>query len=160
MISAMLEQTVLMLGPMTPAGRRDIFGVIGTLVGFAQWREPSRSWWNRLLARRVMEVREIEDASLLLTVQRALTLLPGHDVQDADGAFVGRVAGAAILDAQLVRWATYFDHELFGRSFVSVAGHGLALAQRTEKGMLLNFAEEVQSHPFHKMLILAALLLG
>lgn len=154
----MLEQPELLLQPWTAAGRRDIRATTGLLVGFASWQLPARALWRRLLFPQVLEVREIEDESLLFTMQRSWTLLPWREVREAEGHFVGRILGGVVQDMAFCRFATRQDDRGARALFVSPRGKSLAQLHDDEKGLRLVYTSAVEGDPFRKMLLLAAAL--
>jgi hypothetical protein len=154
--TGLLEQTVLLVRPLDPSGRRMLLAETSQPVGFACW-SGQRPWWRRWL-RPVLAVHEHEEQPLVFTVQRSLTLLPKRDVLDAENERVGVMALPWLLD----RW---------GRPIVEVrqVQRGKCEFLGAERQVLgewsvvgealrLEFKPAVQHDPFVKMLLLAAVL--
>jgi len=142
--------------------------------------------WLRVFIplRQILEVREIEDESLLFTLHKRKGLLPlgkwsYWDVRDAEGSIIGTlecrkhrelsgwVASTLARDVlgQLVlaleRWPDGMDVP------VRVLQPGapaslteLAMVCQREEGVRIEFAESLQGEPFAKMLVLAAVVVA
>jgi hypothetical protein len=123
----------------------------GEALGTARRRAPVRRW---LPLPSVLEVRETEDAPLVFTVRRALSVWPRFEVCDADGRTVGSVAGQLVIDRNGQFLAA------LGADGVFRARDGDALAQavRTPWSVEIRFAQAPAPDPFVRMLLLAAML--
>jgi hypothetical protein len=156
----MLEEPVLLLGPSDTLMTRAVVSAAGAPLGWARWRAPG-PWWRRWLTRRVLEVHEHEDDPLLFTVRRCRTILPWHEVRDADGRRVGFLLGGRVGDRAGQRVAVrqrLGDGET--QVFRTPDGRTLAEVSGDEGGLRLSFAPAVAHDPFAKMLLLAAVLLA
>ncbi len=154
----LLERKVLLLTLRVAAGRRVILDPEGgTPVGCIR-RRPRIGWRSRF-ARRVVEVQELEDDSLLCTVRRCWSFVAWYEVRDADEHLVGWHGGPLLLDRNGHRVAMREDETEVGTSrYVSPDGATLARLAWQGEDALLTFADEVADEPFVKMLLLAAAL--
>jgi hypothetical protein len=96
--TGLLEQPVLLVQAPVVRGTWELLAASGQPVGFARWQQQGPWWWRWL--RPVLAVHEHLDEPLLATVQRKWTLLPRHEVHDAEGELVGTLALPWLLD----RW--------------------------------------------------------
>ncbi len=151
----MLENSALLVRRSEISERRLILAVATEVeVGFACWRTAeSGSWWG-LPRRRVLEVREQEDESLLCTVCRCWTLLPWFAVHDADDHFVGRFLGPVLQDRSHARCALRREIGLGKWLFLNPKGLRLASLHRDGDSLRLEFDELIEKEPFVKMLLL------
>ena len=152
----LLERKVLMLALRVASGRRAILDPEnGTPVGSIR-RRP-RLGWRARFTRRVIEVQELEDDSLLCTVRRCWSLAAWYEVRDADEHLVGWHGGPLLLDRAGHRVAMREDEAEAGMSrYVSPDGMTLARLAWQGEDALLTFADEIAEEPFVKMLLLAA----
>jgi hypothetical protein len=154
----LLERKALLLGRRHESGRRVILDAeTGTAVGFRQHRP--RAGWRARFTRRVVEVREQEDDSLLFVVRRCWSLFAWFEVSDADDALVGWHGLSMLLDRTGRRVALREDEAETGTSWFN-GSDGRVLARLAPQGddVRLTFADEVTEEPFVKMLLLAAAL--
>jgi len=154
----LLERKALLLGWRDDSGRRVILDAeTGAAVGFRQHR-PRTGWWARF-GRRVVEVREQEDDSLLFTVRRCWSLFAWFEVSDADDGLVGWHGLSMVLDRAGRRLALREEDAETGASWFS-GSDGRVLARLAPQGddLRLTFADELTEEPFVKMLLLAAAL--
>jgi hypothetical protein len=145
----MLERGKLLIRDADSEGSRSIEdAATGEPLGSARPVERQPRW---LPARRVLEVREAEDAPLVFTVQRAWSLLSRYDVRDADGRLIGSIAGVLVASRGDRRFA------LCGPDGNISACDGKLLARviRTKKGTEIGFADADVLDPFARMLLLA-----
>ena len=154
----LLERKVLLLTLRDASGRRVILDHdTGTLVGFSQ-RRPRVGWRSRC-TRRVVEVHEQQDDSLLCTVRRCWSLFPWYEVWDADDHLVGWHGGPIVLDPAGRPVAVREEESEIGTSWkAGVDSNTLALVAWQGDDVRLTFADEIAGEPFLKMLILAAAL--
>ncbi|HTU89653.1 MAG TPA: hypothetical protein VMF69_06110 [Gemmataceae bacterium] len=151
----MLEHRILLVRSRTPvpAVRDIVDGDSGAVLGYARWEPEPAPWWRRLFGQGVLAVHEQEDEPLLLTIQRAWSLLPRRQVCDAEGQPVGALLGRLI-------------HDRYGRLLAALENgvfrapdrRALAELSATAEGLRLTFSDDVAGEPFVKMLLLAAAL--
>ncbi len=152
----LLERKALLLVAHDASGRRAILDRdSGLPVGLCQLRP--RSGWRSCFTRRVLEVREQEDESLLCTVRRCWSIFSWYEVWDADDRLVGWNGGPLLLN-RTGRRLSLREDELRTRTSRFVDGQGHALAQLAwhDEDVRLTFADEIADEPFVKMLLLAA----
>jgi len=163
----MLEEQSLLLLPWAPRPiqpapstqlRRSILATFDRRhLGYAGQRRCrfARLGW---LFPPVLEVCETEDESLLCSLR------PGWrfgscKVRDADGHIVGRLRGQAILDQFNQLFATIKAGQPGGKArFVAPDGTELGYVAFSPEGSCLTFGPAIQSNPFAKMMLLAAVL--
>jgi hypothetical protein len=156
----MLEQPILLLRPRKTSPRQAIVAAdTGEPVGFARWPARVESLWWPLSGRPVLAVYEHEDEPLLFTVYRCWSLLPRHEVCDADGHHVGILAGRQVRD-RFGRNLAALRRERNGSAalFLSPDGRSLGRVTTDADGVRVAFDPEVAGDPFTKMLLLAAAL--
>lgn len=154
----MLEQPSLLLCPHDASPRRAIVDATsGTPLGSAR-RLPAarRPWWAQL-GRAVLAVHEHEDDPLVFTVRRCWSLLPWHEVRDAEGRPVGYLLHGRVENCYGRRLAV-LEREAGGAVFRGRGGDALARLSEDGAGLHVAFSPEVESDPFFKMLLLAAAL--
>lgn len=155
----MLEQPLLLLRPRDASPRRAIVDApTGVPLGFAR-RLPAaeRPWWGQL-GRPVLAVHEHEDEPLLFTVRRCWSLLPWHEVQDADGRSVGQVLEGLVENCYGRRVAVLRREADGGATFRGAGDAVLARLTEDASGLRIAFSADVENDPFIKMLLLAAAL--
>jgi hypothetical protein len=154
----MLEQRVLLVRPRAVSALRIIVdGDSGKPLGFARWEEEvPRPWWRPFRVS-VLAVHEHEDEPLLFTIRRAWSLLPRHEVRDAEGHPVGSLLGRLV-------------HDRFGRPLAALENNNgssvfrtsehrtLAELTATVDGLRVFFSADIAGEPLVKMLLLAAAL--
>jgi hypothetical protein len=165
----MLEQGLLRLLPWRwsqpgevaglneAAWTRKIAGAEDRDLGFVQWvRGP---FWASLGPER-LEVRETEDAALLMSLEHGWLALGQWKVMDAEPAQVGTMVGAHLLDEHRFRFATFWHEKEGGRSICSPGGQKYAHIERTADGIdLLRFDDQMAANPFLRMVLLGATIL-
>jgi hypothetical protein len=168
----MLEQQGLLLRPwqaaaepqgqpQAPGGRRrDVLDLAtGQPLGFVRGPASKGCFLVRWLTRRVLEVYEMEDASLLCTVSRPWGLAWGWEVLDADDRRVAVVYRHLILHAsgRVLAVTDWFERSSAGH-FLGPSGTELATFQPGPEGMTLNFGPALARDPFARMALLGAVL--
>ncbi len=124
----------------------------GPLLGQADWLPGS--WFTPAM----LEVREYDDAPLLLRIRRAWTLRRRYHLHDADDLHVGSVQSDALLSPYggPVAWRLASGD---GAVYHLIDGPLLATERRDRAGRRMNFgAGEETGNPFLRMLVLAAVL--
>jgi hypothetical protein len=159
----MLEEADLHIGPWLPGpgpgdGSRGTWmrrriSVRGQALGFACRRHGAWSW----LVRRVVEVYETEDASLLLTL-RPRWWRRAWDVVDAENRVRGGVYRAWLLDdaEQSLALVQLLAQGREAR-FMHPSGRDLGTCTKSGDNVHLRFAGELD--PFTRMILLGAALL-
>jgi hypothetical protein len=159
----MLEQPALLLRPWTWEDnhrRRPVLNAAtGEPLGFVSRRQSLRWPLLRWLARRILEVYETEDASLLLILRGPPLWSRSWEVLDADERHVGMIRGGALWD----RYQDFLAQVELGPDgaaarFVSPAGLELASYRAGSDGVLLQFNPALEGDPFAKMIVLGATL--
>ena len=117
---------------------------------------PKRGWTRWLRSYR-LELRETEDDSLLLVLNRPWRILRLWDIYDADDQCMGSVYPPSILDEDGVRRA-FVDRSMSGRGrIVSAEGRLLAELDSGDGNELrVRFADDLEENPFLRMLLLAS----
>jgi hypothetical protein len=164
----MLEYSSLLLGPWhaAAAGEADtsvraITDATGTELGFIRRPPPPGSRWLRWLGRRVLEVCETPDASLVFTLRRGLGWPAGWELVDADSRLVGTLRGRAMLDGFGHLLAVIEQPDSSGRGrLLAIEGRELGDYVLSANGLRINFATELEGNPFARMLLLGALIVG
>ncbi len=147
----MLERGRLLVRDAGGGARAIVDAATGAPLGSARPAAPGPTW---LPGRPVLEVREDGDAPLLFTVRRDWWPLARHEVRDADGRLVGRLAGPLVTGyAGLPVAARGSDG-----AYRAADGRVLARVERGRAGVEVSFAEEADADPFLRMLLLAAAL--
>jgi hypothetical protein len=174
----MLERQRLILGPwQPPAGRpKPLTRAAAPAPPAGRWRNIlDRDTGQRLggvrsrtvkvvpllpwLARRVWEVLETEDESLLLSLYGPWGLFKPWEVRDAEDRLVCTVSGGLVLDsAGQLRARPGAAAEPPRRCFVSADGEELACFRPVAAGIELAFTPLVQEDPYAKMALLGATL--
>jgi hypothetical protein len=144
----LLEQPAFVVRP--GEDRRLLAGPEGEVVGFARWQ--ARGIWHAG-PWSVLAVYEQEQAPLVFTVRRLFSLIPRHEVRDADGDLVGVLAGPWVLD----RWQRpALRVQIRGAEGQILDERGGVLAHWMGSHLIL--APLAWHDPFAKMLLLAAFL--
>ncbi len=110
--------------------------------------------------RGVLEVHELEDEPLLCLVRRCWTLLPWHEVCDAECHRIGRMLGPVLQDRDERRCAVRCPDGPGQSVFQTPEGLLLARVDQEQEGARLTFETVIEKEPFVKMLLLGAVLLG
>lgn len=157
LLSKLTPQAPKHAGTQAPghlASRAVLDRATGRQLGLARWK-AGRRW----LGRRVIEVCETEDESLLCTLYRPWSPLRGWEVYDADERLIAAVYSRLIVDCGNYPLAlverpsgTVPGH------FVSPDGIELAMLRPAPDGVALEFAVAVEGNPFAKMALLGAAL--
>jgi hypothetical protein len=171
----MLEQQGLLLGPWRQAAAtdkmnrppaapgerlRDVFDLATKQhLGFTRARTGAAWPGFRWLARRMLEVFETEDASLLCTATRSWGLAWGWEVCDADERRVATVYRRLILrnTGRALAMAQRPKGPAPGR-FLNPQGTELGTFTITPEGLSLTFAPVLEGDPFARMALLGAVL--
>jgi hypothetical protein len=125
----------------------------GESLGSAR-RRMTRSTWFGLSRRTAVDVFEAEDEPLVFTVRQLWGLSPKWEICDADGHPVAFVRRGRILDAFGRPWARMSSAD---QGIEFRAGDRLfARTRRTHKGIVIEFASDLQDHPLTKMSLLGA----
>jgi hypothetical protein len=160
----MLETPALLLHPWqaSPLGsvhirqRTVLDATTGEPLGFVG--ERARSHWLRWLTRKVLQVYETEDASLLCSIFCPWGWIRSWEVYDADDHPVGTYRGNLLSD----RWNRHCAVVQRGpdgsQRFVNTDGLELASLTRANGELLLSFAGVIEGEPFARMLLLAGAL--
>jgi hypothetical protein len=162
-MAGMLEHATLLLEPWSKDTRGRTRAIrdweTARPLGFACLRPPTWPWPLGWLAGQVLEVRETEDASLLLMLQGPRWFLGGWEVFDAEEHRVGSLRGSAVRDRLGRPLATVVPSAGGGPlRFVTPSGYEPSSLAWTRTGARLTFAPDLGGDPFAKMLLLAAAL--
>ena len=162
----MLEKPSLLLCPWqsSPSGEaavrvRPIMDDAGTTIGFARQSLPTTPLWLRWLKRRVLEVYEMPDNSLVFGLRRGLGWRSSWHVVDADNRLVGVIRDLAVLDGFGRFLAAIDQSSRPGKArFVAIHGRELGEFESTRKGTRVMFSPELEGNPFARMLLLGGVL--
>ena len=126
-------------------------------VGRVHGGTSAKKGWLRWLRSYRLEVKETDDESLLLVLNRPWRVFRLWDVYDADNLRIGSVYPPSILDEEGVRRA-FVERGLSGRGrIVSVEGRTLAeMSSSASNELHLRFADDLEENPFLRMLLLAS----
>jgi hypothetical protein len=151
-VPGLLEQAALTLRPPgSPAEPVWLEDAAGTPVGFA--RRVERPWWLRWLGP-TLAIHEALEEPMVFQVRRLWTVLPRWRVVDAENETVGTVTGGWLLD----RWERPILRRRGPGVFETLDGQVAAGQSRAGEREQVNFHPPIQHEPFHKMLVLAAVL--
>jgi hypothetical protein len=129
--------------------------VLGFACAFESATWPGIRW----LARRVMEVYETEDASLVCTMSRSWALAWGWNVKDADDRRVAVVHKRVIVQSTgRVLAVTELPAGLASGRFLNPRGMELGSFCTGTEGTSLTLAPILEGDPFSRMALLAAVL--
>lgn len=132
----------------------------GEVFGFAVWTAGGRSWWT-CLAGPTIQVRETEDASLLMSVRRSFRWSRRWAVYDADDRLVGRISPRRLVNnrgrllATMERNADQSQARFLGPDKQELA----SFQARSDGSVMLIFGDVPDNNPFSRMLMLGAVLL-
>jgi hypothetical protein len=159
----MLENAALLLLPWSARRSRPERAILDPdtwePLGFACHRTPSLPWWFAWAARSGLEVHEVEDESLLLTLSNPWLNWGTWEIFDAEDHLVGMLRGGTLLNrlgqplAEVQQAAN--NHDL---CLVNPEGYELATVVESDGGDRLTFGGEVAGDPFAKMVVLAGVL--
>jgi hypothetical protein len=154
----MLEQSSLLIGPWS-ANIRPVFAPGGQQAGFVKQAPGQMPRWLRWLERRVLEVYEIPDGSLVFGLRRGWGWPAAWHILDAEDRHVGSMRGRALLDSlgHFLGVMEPPDSEGQGR-FLALQGRELGHYRSEPGGTLVAFATALEGNPFARMLLLGAVL--
>jgi hypothetical protein len=162
----MLEQQTLLLRPWNPTAAGDggerlraVVDAAGTPIGLVRQLPVRSPRWLRWLSRRVLEVYESPDNSLVFAVRRGWGWPGAWHLMDADERHVGTLRGQTMLDGFGHLLAVIETPDAKGRGrFLAIQGRELGEFAVQADGTRVTFAPAVEGNPFARMLLLAAAL--
>lgn len=136
--------------------RRIIEPALERRLGFARWDDSGLAGW---LGRRLIQLFETDDASLVMTLERPWGMFRMWHVRDAEERQVGYAFRDVLFDgggARLASLAPAGDGET---ALQTRGGQTLATWQHAPGGgILFRFAAHLDDNPFLRMVSLAAVL--